>query len=189
VVSSRALRLYRLILRAYPAAFRQEYGAEMEQLFVDQHIHCTGPPDRWIVLREVLDAARTAPRMRWEKPMNRVISIAVAVTVVVAAALAFGPIALVLLAMMGVAAWFLWGRQLDPIASAQSSRRWLGWLVAGGVSIGVGVAIPPIDGGELSSLWWTTMAVAVVGGIVMAIIGVLLAVSDRGHRLGTTANR
>lgn len=28
-------RLYRVLLRSYPAAFRQEYGAEMEQLFRD----------------------------------------------------------------------------------------------------------------------------------------------------------
>ena len=85
-----------------------------------------------------------------------------------------------------VAAWFQWGRSLQPIAPARSSRRWLSWLLAGGVSIAIGVAIPQIDGGELNSVWWSVMAITVVGGIFMAVIGVLLAVSDRGHRLTPT---
>jgi hypothetical protein len=184
-VNPAALRLYRLVLLAYPASFRREYGSEMEQLLIDRHRHDGSAAGR-IVLREILDAVQTAPRMRWETPMNRVVIIAVAATVAIASLLAGGALALIPIATTALAAWLLWGRSLQPIAPARSSRRWLWWLIAGGVSIGTGVAIPQIDGGELNSLWWTVMAISVVGGIVMAVIGVLLAVSDRGHRLTAT---
>jgi hypothetical protein len=179
------VRLYRLVLLAYPASFRREYGTEMEQLLLDQHRH-GGPAAGRIVIREILDAVRTAPRLRWETPMNRVVIIAVAAAVAIASLLAGGALALIPIAATVVAAWFLSGRSLQPIAPARSSRRWLSWLLAGGVSIAIGVAIPQIDGGELNSVWWSVMAITVVGGIVMAVIGVLLAFSDRAHRLTPT---
>ena len=47
------------------------------------------------------------------------------------------------------------------------------------------VAIPAIDGGELSELWWTVMAATPLGGIGMAITGVILAASDRANRLAS----
>ncbi len=56
-------------------------------------------------------------------------------------------------------------------------------LAARGVlAIIAAVAIPAIDGGELNELWWTVMAIALLGGIGMAITGVILAASDRAHR-------
>ena len=180
-----ALRLYRLMLHAYPAAFRRDYSTEMEQLLLDQHRH-DGPAAGRLVMREILDAVRTAPRLRWETPMNRVVIIAIAATAAIASLLAGGALALIPIGATLLAAWLLWGRSLQPIAPAGSPRRRLVWLTAGVVSIGIGVAIPQIDGGELSSLWWTVMAVTVLGGIVMAVIGIVLAVSDRAHRLGTT---
>jgi hypothetical protein len=184
-VSPAARRLYRLVLLAYPAPFRREYGTEMEQLLVDRNRRDSRVAGR-IMLREVLDAVRVAPRLRWETPMNRVVIIAVAATVAIAALLAGAALALIPLAVVALAALYLGRRSLRPIAPAHSSRRWAWWLLAGGVSIGAGVAIPQIDGGELNSLWWSVMAVAVLGGIVMAVIGILLAVSDRGHRFPAT---
>jgi hypothetical protein len=182
VVNPAALRLYRLVLRAYPAGFRRDYGSAMEQLLLDQ---CRADPPAVgrVVLREILDAVLTAPRLRWEIPMNRIVLVAIAVTVAIASLLAAGALALIPIGATAVAAWFLWGRSLQPIGPAGSSRRWRAWLVAGLVSIGIGVAIPQVDGGELSAVWWTVMAVAVVGGIGMTVAGILLALSDRGHRL------
>jgi hypothetical protein len=185
VVSPAARRLFRLVLLAYPASFRREYGGEMEQLLIDRDRHDGRGAGR-IMLGEILDAVCIAPRLRWETPMNRVVIIAVIAAVAIAALLAGAALALIPLAVVALAAWYLGGRSIRPIAPAYSSRRWVWWLLAGGVSIGIGVAIPQIDGGELSSLWWSVMAVAVVGGIVMAVIGILLAVSDRGHRLPAT---
>jgi hypothetical protein len=184
-VNPAARWLYRLVLLAYPVPFRHEYRTEMEQLLIDQHRH-EGPAAGRILVREILDAVRAAPRLRWETPMNRVVIIAVAATVAIASLLAGGALALIPIAATGLAAWFLWGRSLQPIAPARSSQRWLWWLIAGGSCIAIGVAIPQIDGGELNSLWWSVMAITVIGGIVMAVIGVLLAVGDRGHRLTPT---
>jgi hypothetical protein len=157
----------------------------MEQLLLDQHRNDTAAAGR-LVMREILDAVRTAPRLRWETPMNQVVVIAIAATVAIASLLAGGALALIPIGATVFAAWSLWGRSRQPIAPAGPSRRWLVWLIVGLVSIGIGVAIPQIDGGELSSLWWTVMAITVVGGIAMAVAGALLAVSDRGHRLGAT---
>ena len=118
--------------------------------------------------------------------MNRVVIIAVGVTIAVAAFLARGALALIPLGVMALVAWLLWGRRLEPIAPAPSSRRWVRWLAAGGAAIATGIAVPQIDGGELNALWWTVMAAALLGGVAMAVIGTLLAVSDRAHRLAST---
>ena len=179
------IRLYRLLLIAYPAEFRRHYRAEMVQLLLDQRRHGARPMWR-ILLRETIDAARAAPRMRWESTMNRVVIIAVGVTAAVAVLLSRGALALIPVGLIALVAWFLWGRRLGPIAPAPSSRRWARWLAAGGAAIAIGIAIPQIDGGELNALWWTAMAVALLGGIAMAIIAILLAVSDRAHRLAST---
>jgi len=184
-VTPAALRLYRLVLHAYPAAFRREYGAEMEQVLLDQHRHDT-PATARLVMRETLDAVRTAPRLRWEYPMNRVVFITIAATVAITSLLAAGALALIPIGATGLAAWFLWGRSLEPIAQAGSARRWYVWLITGLVSIGIGVTIPQIDGGELSSLWWTVMAITFIGGIGMTVAGVVLGVSGLGHRLDPT---
>ena len=184
-MSRTALRLYRVVLHAYPAAFRLDYGTEMEQLLVDQRRHDTVAAGR-LVMREALDAVRTAPRLRWENPMNRIVIVVIAATVAIAAGVVGGPLALIPIGATALATWFLWGRSRGPIAPAGASRRWRVWLIAGLVSIGIGVAIPQIDGGELNSLWWTVMALTLVGGIAMVVAGILLGVSDRGHRLSPT---
>jgi serine/threonine protein phosphatase PrpC len=44
-------RLYQLLLRAYPRAFREEYGAEMLLLFRDKYAEAVRRPGRWAVLR------------------------------------------------------------------------------------------------------------------------------------------
>src|SRR2546429_8559516 len=59
------LRVYRLLLFAYPISFRREYGPQMVQLFRDCHRDARAAPDafgNWrLWLRTLLDLARTAP--------------------------------------------------------------------------------------------------------------------------------
>jgi hypothetical protein len=119
--------------------------------------------------------------------MNRIVILAVVGTAAIAAILV-AQLALIPLAVLGLATWFAWGRPLQPIAPASASRRWLTWLIAGGVAIAIAIAIPAIDGGELSELWWTVMMLTLLGGIGMAITGALLAVSDRAQRLASPHN-
>lgn len=57
------MRLYRLLLRLYPASFRLEYGEELCRLFADRRRSVSGPlsvPVIW--LEEVLDLLRSALR-------------------------------------------------------------------------------------------------------------------------------
>jgi hypothetical protein len=186
VVSALAIRLHRLVLFAYPAQFRRDFGAEMARLLIDRRRH--EPCSEWqVLLQETVDAVHAAPRMRWESPMTRIVVLAVVGTVAIAAILV-AQLALVPLAVLGLAAWFAWGRPLQPIAPAAASRRWATWLLAGGVAIAIAIAIPAIDGGELNELWWTVMMLTLLGGIGMAITGALLAVSDRAHRVASAHN-
>jgi hypothetical protein len=181
VVSATAIRLFRLVMLLYPREFRRRYGDQMVQGMIDQHRHQARRTSS-VLLHETFDAVRAAPRMRWESPMNRTVILVVAVTVAIAAAVV-AKVVLLPLGLVAAGCWFLWGRQAQPIASATSSRRWLRWLTAGALAIGAAVAIPAIDGGELNELWWTVMAVALLGGIGLAVTGVVLAASDRAHRV------
>ena len=58
-----AERIFRLLLRTYPPAFRAAFGGEMTQLFRDQwRAHDAGFFERWA--RLVWDVVQSAPRLR-----------------------------------------------------------------------------------------------------------------------------
>jgi hypothetical protein len=183
VVSAAVVRLYRLVLLLYPAEFRRRYRDDMVQLLLDRQIH-EQRHALLVLLDETFDAVRTAPRMRWESPMNRTVIIAVVGTVAIAAALV-AKVMLLPLGLLVLAAWFLWGRRARPIASVSASSHWMRWMLAGALAIVIAVAIPTIDGGELNEVWWTVAAVALLGGIAMAITAMVLAASARAHRLAS----
>jgi len=65
-------RVYRLILKAYPAEYRREYGEPMLQLFRDQLWECG--PGRWRVVqlwgRILADTLRGVPEAYWEAPSS-----------------------------------------------------------------------------------------------------------------------
>lgn len=116
--------------------------------------------------------------------MNRTVIIVVAATLAIAAAIV-AKVMLLPLALLAIATWLMWGRRARPIASAASSRHWMRWMLAGALAIVVAVAIPAIDGGELNEFWWTTAALALLGGIAMAVTGLVFAASGRAHRLAS----
>jgi hypothetical protein len=63
---SAAERAYRLLLRAYPAAFRAAYGHEMTQLFNDRRRDASSARGQfWAAM--LADVARSAPTMRLEQ--------------------------------------------------------------------------------------------------------------------------
>ena len=63
---SAAERAYRLMLRAFPAAFRAEYGREMTQLFNDRRRYERERPARFWAAT-LADIARSAPAIRMEQ--------------------------------------------------------------------------------------------------------------------------
>ncbi|MDQ6633305.1 MAG: hypothetical protein M3Z10_00935 [Gemmatimonadota bacterium] len=60
-----AERIYAVLLRFYPPAFRNEYGREMTQLFRDLYVG-RGPVTLTFWMTMVLDVARSAPALRVE---------------------------------------------------------------------------------------------------------------------------
>jgi hypothetical protein len=155
----------------------------MIQLLIDRHRH-EQRPTSLALLHETLDAVRTAPRMRWESPMNRTVIIVIGATLAVAAALVAN-VLLLPLGLAAIAAWFAWGRPARPIASAGPSRRWVGWLAGGVAAVVVALTIPAIDGGELSGFWWTMAALALLSGIAMTVTALVLATSRRPQGLAS----
>ena len=59
-------RLFRLMLLAYPRAFRLEYGSEMTQLFRDCYRDVQSGAAVRFWLHIIFDVIRSAPRERWE---------------------------------------------------------------------------------------------------------------------------
>jgi hypothetical protein len=174
-----AIAVHKAVLLAYPSEFRHAYGDAMVQSLVDRHRH-DGTRLMALMVREVVDAARVAPRMRWESPMNRIIIVITGATVATAVALAVSLWALIPIAGAVCAAGWWASRQGRPIRPATSGpRRGLAWLVAGAATVGVAVAIPAIDGGELNELWWTIFALSLLGGITMMLIGLIQALNNR----------
>jgi hypothetical protein len=169
------LALYKAVLRLYPSEFRHRYSNAMVQSLVDRHRH-----DRMrlstLIVREVVDAARVASRMRWESHVNRTIILITGTTVAAAIALAVSPWLLIPIAS-AVFAFGSWasrqGRSVRP--STAGSARGVAWLLAGVVSVVTAIAIPAIDGGELSEPWWTVFALCLIGGIAMMVFGAVRA--------------
>ena len=183
-----AVGVFKLVLFAYPASFRRDYGDAMVQSLVDRHRH-GAQRQAPLVFSEIFDAVRAASRMRWESAMNRMVVIIIGATAAVATTVAVGPLPVIPIAVLAVAAGLWWFRQGRPIGPASPSRRGLAWLAAGIVGIGIAVLIPAVDGGELNEFWWTVMAVSLLAGIAMAIFGTFHTVTGRPRRPNTAASQ
>jgi hypothetical protein len=100
-------------------------------------------------------------------------------TIAVLAALLAGPLALLGVAAACGAIWFGFVRDA-PTAEQQVRPAWSPrWLVAGIVALAAAIAIPMIDGGELSQAWWSVMMLLLVAGIGLLVTAVSRAVSSR----------
>jgi hypothetical protein len=171
------------MLRAYPARFRQEYGAAMSQTFRDQMRH----DDRsamQIITRELADVALTAPRMRWENPMTRLVLIVVGATVAIAALLIVGPLSLVLIAAIAASGLLVHAGRDRDVEAMLRNRHWWPSAAVAVIAIGAAVAIAQFangDDGELSAVWWTAAAVCILVGIIAAILTLSIIVTGRSN--------
>jgi len=179
VVKNLPLRLYRASLHAYPPAFRREYGPLLQRSLMDQH-RVEGTALWRVAVREMADVAATAPRMRGESPMTRVLVTVGTLTVCVVAAVAIGPLAV--LAVLGAAAllWFGSVRSAPTAEGIARRGRSSGWLLGGLAALAGAIAIPLVNGGELNEIWWSVMAVLGLAGVALVITAVLLKVSSQG---------
>lgn len=60
------MRLYRLLLRCYPASFRHEYGEEMARLFAERRRHASAAGRMALWLEAAADALSTAPGVHFD---------------------------------------------------------------------------------------------------------------------------
>jgi hypothetical protein len=173
-----AVSVYRASLRAYPPAFRRDYEDALVQSFMDQHQ--LGGAALWqVALREIVDVASTAPRMRGESPMARLIATIAGLTIAVLAAVFFGPPALLLVAAGCTAIWFGFLRNAPTAERAVRRAVSPRWFIAGGIALATAIAIPIIDGGELNQVWWSVMMLLLVAGVGLLVTAVSLVVSSR----------
>lgn len=176
------LAVYRGALRLYPRTFRRQFHDALVQTVLDQ---CTfgGRSVVAVVVREVPDVAGSALRMRGEDPMSRFVVSVVVLVAAVVAALAAWPVALAPMALVAIAV-FVAMRETAPVdVRSGHPARWLATAVA---TIGAAIAIPVIDGGELSEPAWTLMAVLVVLGVGLAVAGLAqLVAATRGSQPST----
>ena len=172
-----SLRLYRASLHAYPRTFRREYGPLLLQSVMDKH-RIEGAPLWRVAVREIADVASTAPRMRGESPMTRFVVAVGTLTVCVVAAIAVGPISL--LGVLGVAALVGFGAMRSGRTAEDAARREASplWLVGGLATLAGAIAVPIIDGGELSELWWSVMAALGLAGVALLITAGCLRLSS-----------
>ena len=171
--------LYRLALHAYPARFRREYGDAMQQTLRDQVAYEHRSALR-VLTRELTDVARTAPRMRWESPMTRVVLIVLGATLAIAAVIAGGPLWILAVAAV-VGFGLLVGAGRDRrVEATLHNRRWVPWAIVAVIGIGAAVAIAQLADGELSEVWWSVMALCGLVGIASAVVAALIAVTH--HR-------
>jgi hypothetical protein len=176
-VNGVARSLHRVVLRMYPREFRDAFGDDMVQNFLDRRRY-ERRSSFGLLAAELVDAASVAPTMRWENPMNRILWLASgpAALVLVLALVGGGPIAV--FALLGVVlAVFVMARGRDRLdVPVDAPRRAGTWVVGGALAIAVGLAIPAIDGGELNAFWWSAMALSLLAGMVLLTTGLLLVV-------------
>jgi hypothetical protein len=181
LVSPVSLRLYRASLRAYPRAFRREYESALLQSLIDQH-RAEGTALWRVAVREIADVAATAPRMRGESPMTRVVLAVGALTVCIAAAVATGPLAVLAVLAASAAIWFGFARSTPTAEHVAGHGASSAWLVAGIVALAGAITIPVVDGGELPEMWWSVMAALILAGTALLVTAAVKYASKSAYR-------
>lgn len=175
-------RALRLMLLAYPAAFRRRYGAEMLRCIQDQRRYQEADPVR-LALRVAGDVLLTAPRLRMETLMTRTIAITIAVGLTLLLSLLVWPVALTVVPMLVLLAAFS-RRHDQPIAAGDAPRsRWLRHILRGVGALSVSGAVLVLSGGgELSEPLWAIWALSFVSGVTLVILGLVTLCSQPSPR-------
>ena len=175
------MKLYRLLLHAYPRTFRREYGDDMVALVQTQ---LREERAARVVGRTVLDLALTIPTRHLETHMNASSGTALIVILVAVGGLLAvlgNPIgvvaALVLFALAGLA-W----RRNRPVVEAGDGRWWK-LLLSGVGLLGTLVVVTTITG-ELPSGWWEVAMLTILVSFGLMGTGIVLGIAGR---IGTRA--
>lgn len=183
--SSRAVGIYRCLLRVYPRRFRVEYRDDMALLFAEQ---LRNEPATRVWTRSLIDLAITIPARHLEARMNRppnptvpVVFAALSVTGVVAAVLGgsnlgmagFGLAVAVVAGILAVAS----RRATRAVTAVRpSSAHW--WQVLlGGVGVLATTIVVLNVIGEVPEGWWLPMMLTLLAGIMTTATGLILGVA------------
>jgi hypothetical protein len=177
--SAGAARAYAALLRLYPREFRDEFGADMSQLFRDQLADEAAPR---VVARAVLDLALTLPQQHLEVHVRRNSTAIVSVVYLSLAAaglatallggtnraaLIGGALLAVVAGALGIAA----RRRAATVSADPASAAWWKLLLAGPLLIGGVIAAAGLG----VNAWYAGM-VAVLAGLALFAAGVVLGV-------------
>ena len=189
------MTLYHLLLRAYPRAFREEYGEDMAQLFR----HQLRDESAWRVWpRTLLDAVLTAPSLRLEARMSRPASAPVVYGVATVACLVLAVVAgtVIGVSILGIAGVLLfgslglisWRRSRTLGAPAHASAHWWKYLV-GGCAVFAAAGGYASAVGELPESTWLIVMLAFLVGLGLVATGVTLGIARAAGRGPASAGR
>jgi hypothetical protein len=161
---------YRLVLLAYPRAFRERYGDEMTRTVHDLRRHDGMSPPR-LTLHLARDVALTAPRLRMEHLMTqtKVLAVVALAVLTALAAIAGSPrFALLFLVPLVFVAILVHGHDRPITRSGVGSRHWWRWGASGAALLGVLIlaegAGPDFDWFPWLGLWFLAlMGLALLG--------------------------
>jgi len=172
-----SVRAYAALVRLYPRQFRDEYGADMAQLFCDQ---CNDDPPWRVCARSALDLAITIPHQHLETRMRRIptplvplfyLALAAAGLLLVivggtdSATLTVGLGIALAAGTVGIVAW----RRAAPMHTANVSAGWWKFLAAGPCLI----ALVIVAAGMGVEAWFLGI-VTVLFAIVLIVTGLVL---------------
>jgi hypothetical protein len=185
VNSSRAVDIYRSLLRVYPRRFRDEYREDMALLFAEQ---LRDEPASRVWSRSLIDLTITIPARHLEAHMNRppsatvpVVFAALSVTGVVAAILggsnlAIAGFGLAVAVMAGILTVASWRTTRAVTAMRPASAHW--WqILLGGVGVLATTIVALNIIGEVPEGWWVPMMLTLLAGIMTTATGLILGVA------------
>jgi hypothetical protein len=169
----------RLLLAAYPRAFRRQFGDEVARAVADLRRHRR--LGRWALLaRLTVDVVRSAPKLRWESMMSRIrfrpLAVAMVLSVGLMAMLVGSGVYLAAIgAVVALLALVVRSADRPIVADPEVTARWHRWIAAGAVSFAIGFVILVIDGDELTTPGWAVWALSWATGVVLVVFGFVLA--------------
>ena len=179
----RSTAAYRLLLRAYPRAFRAEYEPDMVLLFNEQ-LRDESSARVWA--RTAIDLASTVPLQHLEAHMhaspNRAVPVvftALSVTgllfaLVLGSSLslsAFGALGAVVFGVLAAASW----RRTRMIGTGAASHWWKVLAGGGGALVTTIVVLNIV--GQLGDGWWAPAMLVLFSSLVTTVVGLILGVA------------
>ena len=173
----RHVAVYRHMLRAYPANFRQAYGEEMARLFADlvSDQRQSGQPlgifRLWV--RTIVDTLSSAPRERMEETMNNQAALftrtlLVIIPIAVYAGFAFGGgVGAFPILVAGIIVLVARRRSLPDALVGDRRGRWWVWTLIGLGMAGASMIVATLAGEEGGELGWVLFSLLFVAGVVI----------------------